>query len=798
MLEFNKKVKRILSLAVVCLMLTPIVSFATTDVNTGTEGTDAAGTTGTDAVQEPQKPVESDEFKDLTEEEQEAIKLKQRQNAKDKSVVLIATEEIDGHRKVGENSNYEFYVKDKTLSVIIRDKVSGSVLRSEPVDFVSSTAGIEKFANSGIAITVIKKDTTWKEVLLTERYGVSEEDVTVNITDIENGISAHVNYQTFGIEFDVIMTLDDEGLHVNVPLEETLKENNENYKMNSLFVLPMFGATKLDYRDGYMFIPDGSGILINLEDFEGKFGESIFATNYYGNDIGMAAGTSTQSSVNLGGRQISFSNSTENMSIPVFGMINNDNKIALLGVVDEGAESAVCIYTLNTLQSWNLVSSRFVVRDTYEYPTDTKGTRTVKEIQPNITIDNANVTYLFASGDDADYAGLAVKYREKLQKEGVLTQKDMDFKVRTDFLGVDKENFLVFKRNVTMTTVEDVRNIIEELNSLGVDGIFSTYRGWQKGGIYSLPVKEYKADRDIGGTKELTKLINDYKDSNIDIFLEDDAQRLYPDMVNSAFISLEGINKQIYERRFNGAVLSSIRYTVPEYTIEYTKKFASDIKKQGLNNISIKGIGNRAFTYSEDSDIYVKKDTIGQYTSLVNDLKNDGITISMDSPNRYMWNYMDVYTQMQLGSSGYVYATQEVPFLALVLKGSVPMYSEYVNFEADKTKFFLKLVENGVYPSFYITEEDPSYLQNTDSNDVYSSKYSLYKDTIVEYYTKLKQVNDKVTGAYIVDHEQIQEDISVTTYDNGVKVYVNYSESAVTIDGLTIDAESYKVGEANE
>ena len=38
--------------------------------------------------------------------------------------------------------------------------------------------------------------------------------------------------------------------------------------------------------------------------------------------------------------------------------------------------------------------------------------------------------------------------------------------------------------------------------------------------------------------------------------------------------------------------------------------------------------------------------------------------------------------------------------------------------------------------------------------------------------------------------------VTKVTYDNGVVIYVNYSEQDQTVDGVTVSALSYKVGEA--
>ena len=100
----------------------------------------------------------------------------------------------------------------------------------------------------------------------------------------------------------------------------------------------------------------------------------------------------------------------------------------------------------------------------------------------------------------------------------------------------------------------------------------------------------------------------------------------------------------------------------------------------------------------------------------------------------------DAFLDMPLGSSDYMYVDEEIPFLSMVLKGIIPMYSNYVNFEANKQEFLLQMVEAGVYPSFYVTYENSSDLIYTNSSDLYSTEYKTYKDTIVKYDKDLRKL----------------------------------------------------------
>jgi len=129
----------------------------------------------------------------------------------------------------------------------------------------------------------------------------------------------------------------------------------------------------------------------------------------------------------------------------------------------------------------------------------------------------------------------------------------------------------------------------------------------------------------------------------------------------------------------------------------------------------------------------------------------------------------------------------------MVLKGSIPMYSDYVNFQANKNEFKLQMIEAGIYPSFYLTYEDSADLIYTNSSDLYSTKYDTYRDTVIAYDTEFKEIADATEGAFILRHDKVSAGVNKVTYDNGVVIYVNYTDKAVTADDVTVDALSAKV-----
>ena len=107
------------------------------------------------------------------------------------------------------------------------------------------------------------------------------------------------------------------------------------------------------------------------------------------------------------------------------------------------------------------------------------------------------------------------------------------------------------------------------------------------------------------------------------------------------------------------------------------------------------------------------------------------------------------------------------------------------------------MAEAGVYPSFYITKENSSALIYTNSADLYSTEYSTYKGTIVDFDKKLRALNEAIGNSTIESHKIYDNHVNVVTYNNGTKVYVNYSDEEQTVDGESIEAMSfsYKAGE---
>lgn len=689
-----------------------------------------------------------------------------------------------------ENDKFQMYLYGPTLSVTIKDKESGNVLETTVAeDDGKNNAQWLGFMKSGIVIDTIANLNDKVQVDL-----INSESI-IEINEINKGFIADVVFPKQGFALQVKVTLEENSMVVEIP-DESIKETIPGVYIGAINVFPFFGYSYLGEREGYMFIPDGNGALIYLSDKEGRLSGG-FSQMIYGDDIGFK----DQSTQSLLWDEYQTVNSSENIIAPVFGMVHTDRQIGFLGIVEEGTQRAsIEAYPNGVKVNYNRIYPRFLKRRIYVQPTNNSNTGTIQQVERDRTPYDIKVRYNFVTGDEANYSGLAVSYRNYLLNHGLISIKDNSYRTRIDFLGTEREEWLIFHKSIPMTTIKNIKEIYDDLEREGISNILSVYKGWQEGGLYNIPIRAYNADSGIGSTSELTELILDQEGTGRELYLYQDALRLNPDESNryyQKFNIIKRVDKRLFEEETFKSVYRSFLYLTPERTRYIMEKISKDYQKKNVNRLALAGITNNIFSYSYSGKYYSRVDTMEDYSQLISKM-DETFDLLLEQPFAYLWKSTEAFLDMPVGSSGYNFVDEEIPFLAMVLKGIIPMYSEYVNFEANPTEFFLQLVEMGIYPSFYITYEPSSDLVYTNSADIYSSKYSTYRDAIITYTDKLKEVNEAIDGAHIVKHKKYDKGITVVSYDNGINIYINYSNESQSIDGYMVDAMSYKVGEANE
>lgn len=572
-------VKKIMATCLTAAMLfTPIQAFATNEAETEAEGMtqddaqeenieDASGDAGeTDSTQDHTSGGGS-ALGDVTLSDTDVKK------ALEDAIVKEDAKTIKNHELVAENDKLALYLQEPTLSLIVRDKTTGAIMESTVQESDKTlNATWENFIKSGIGFDILND-------VNEERTDLISAGADIKVTKNEDGFSAAVNLTKYQISFVLNVKLKDDGIQVEIP-GDSIVEEQEKVTIGNIYVYPFLGYTYSYEREGYMLMPDGNGALIYLEDNDGRF-SSPLTLKVWGDN----AGVDESYVLSLFWEQYQTVNDSEPVLAPVFGMVHTDSQMAVLGIIEEGAEDArISAYPNGAITNYNWISPRFTLRRIYKQLMSKEGTSAVQLQEEKRADCNIRVRYVFTGGEEADYAGLAVKYREYLLDH--LEAKEDKFRIRLDFLGTDRENGMLFKKAVVMTTTDNVRDIYGDLKAEGVTDIFSIYKGWQDGGIWSMPISKYKADSKVGGTSDLTKLIKESKEAGIQLYLYQDAVRANPDTVNTTFNVIKKLDESVYRENTYKEIYEYFNFQTSERAVDKLNESLKSYRKKGIDALA--------------------------------------------------------------------------------------------------------------------------------------------------------------------------------------------------------------------
>lgn len=684
----------------------------------------------------------------------------------------------DGYLLAAKNETFSLYYEEKGLTVRIVNNITGAVTDSAAIPDEEMSLSWKNFVNSGIVLEYFKEDS-----VNLNKINMYSGSPTTKVSLIENGFAAEVNFKGIGISLTVFVTLDDNGIRVQIP-NSSIKETKEKFRLAAVYVLPFLAYTHAAEVEGYMFIPDGCGALIELKDNNEKFSQP-YKAKIYGGNYSVEANTTA---VQKYDETIATASDTAEVFAPVFGMVHISTQNAVLGIIESGKTGAeIYAYPNGVITEYNWITPRYVYREIYQYMTGQTGS--IRTAQENRETFDISVAYRFTYGEDADYVGLAKSYREYLTETGVFkSDTDNDYRLRLDFFAGDREKALLGKSFVPMTTVEQLDEILKGFIDNGVNKLSVSLKGWQKGGIYGAIGDKPTFDSKLGSFEDYVKLAKKYSD-NAEFML-------YGDFLNT--YTKSGSKDYIYQ--YNGKVFASdtflelnptkYRYTA-DAVAKRVDKLSARLQESDAIGLIFDGVTSEVYSYEsgEKAKMYSRKYAAEAHNRTLS-LAGEKLNTAYVAPNDYLWGSTEKYYDYRIYGSDYKFVTSEVPFFAIVLKGNIPLYSEYVNFKADTTEYKLKLIESGVYPAFLLSYESPSELIYTDSASLFSCQYSEYGEMIAEYNEIFTELSSITKGSRIADHSS-QNGLAVTTYENGATVVVNYNKESAAYGGNTVEGQSY-------
>lgn len=378
------------------------------------------------------------------------------------------------------------------------------------------------------------------------------------------------------------------------------------------------------------------------------------------------------------------------------------------------------------------------------------------------------------------WIGMARAYSDYLVNKGELTRLT-ESDIEEDYIPLYIETFGTFETlekilsipvNIMtpLTTFDDIQDMYDQLNDSGIKNVNFKLNGYANGGMYGRMPYKLKWESAVGGKEGFKTLIsyaNEVKSrgdgSNLGIFPDFDFTYAYARGFGDG-LNMKKHAVRTIDDRYTGLVKYSATYQSyigyygmaisPAYMTHFYDKFTENYLKYDPVGISVGSLGSDLNSDFDEDEPYNREDSKDFVTKLLAQAQKDYESVMADKGNAYTWKYVDHLLNVPLDSSRYIFSSNAVPFIGVVLHGHVQFAGTPYNMEGNTNYAFLKAIENGASLYFTLTKQNAEkFKEYSDLSQYYSISYDIWYNELCEVYLKLNNVLKDLQTKIIIDHE---------------------------------------------
>ena len=615
------------------------------------------------------------------------------------------------------------------------------------------------------------------------------EKVGYNMEDFQKDLEMYAGAKAKNVPgFNVTVTykLDGNNLIVDVPFDKISYKTD--FPIIRLSILPYFGAGGLN-DEGFLLVPEGGGSIINFNN--GKTRQNSYFSDIYGWDYATdrkAVMTETRG------------------AFPVFGISNGDS--SFISILNKGAEYAgINADVSGRMTSYNYAYAEYKMLHAEQYEASSRNINTQYAYERGLPRgESINQIYTFVNGNS--YVDMAKAYRTYLFGEENKV-RDTDVPLAVELVGaVDKVQQVLGipkTRPYKLTSYKETADIINRIDSHGIKNTSYKLTGYINGGVRQQLIRKVKYIKQLGGKSGFKKMIRSAGENDSKIYLDATVQfsnrtgffggfNRFKDPAR--FVSSEVCEISEYSPIFYGKLDTRDTYYLlkPSVSEKIVKTVTNNAVKNGLDGISFHDNGyllssdynmKHRVSRSSSKDMQVK-----QFESV----KDNNLGLMVNAGNAYTLSNADFVTNMVMHGNEYAILDKAVPFYQIAIHGNVRFAGSPINLASESTQTVLESAEAGSALYFTFMNASERALQDTYYTDYFSSNFDTWEDRLVSLYSDYNEKIGKVYGSRIDDHKYLSDVVTVTTFENGYKVYVNFGYTDFTTeDGILIPSRDYKV-----
>ena len=711
---------------------------------------------------------------------------------------------------VAENNRYSLIWNAEKVCVVLYDKVTDrewSYVPEESLntsyDYSEDGGGDSNNIHPKVRSPIIVKYYNTSNFLTdeTNAYAMSINKKTYTVKAKENGIEMTCYFPDRQLTVPVCFTLNDKGVDVSV--DPTKIQENEEYNVYAIQIAPFFCSVNNNdagKKGNYLFLPSGSGTVINPVMDDTREAAIVFEEPVYGADANIT--------------KFEEKTVTETVRVPVYGAVNDQE--AVCAIIKSGAECAYLTGALaQKLTKYSYITSEFRIRGYQEVIQTLFTANTVKTklYTDAFTPDKIEVGFYPLYGEDASYVGFANTYRDYLNETKALSEEKSEdsllnlkliggIQTKTFHFGIPSNDMLV------STSLKQAKAIVEDVKTrTGLESFNVNLIGFgQSGNDIGVVAGGYGIGKKFGNEKDLKDLIDYSNGVGANVYFNFDMIHFSTSGggVNTSFGKADAANSSFTEQNYFSLDLRTKDSKLRSYYLVSRSKYseiAANIKESatdwGLPGISLDTLTSVSYSDYSEKEYYARANFEDQAAAIINGYKNSGYKVAGSDANAFAATGCSHVYDVPTQSSKYRYYTADVPFYQIVFKGSVSMSGIAMNLSTNENVNLLKAIETGSGLTYTLVSKYDTNLITSAQNVFYGSVYwdkTIERGVATDIQATVdayKGFFESVNGEKIVGHKLITEDVRLTTFSNGVAVYVNYGDTDYIEGDIKVAAGGY-------
>jgi len=618
---------------------------------------------------------------------------------------------------------------------------------------------------------------------LFEQAGYTYDDYLSDQT----GSGATIGDQSAVFSLSIIYSLEGRDMIVRVPMDEI--SYTQEYPPVRLNLLPNFGAGGT--RDeGYILMPEGGGGIINFNN--GKTTQNSYFANVYGWDYASWRKALVHET---------------NARFPVFGMVNNHS--AFLCIMEELSSIASLAGDISGRgNSFNTASASYTLLHSDAFNVTDRTIETIYMYEQALPKGAIVQRYRFLPTDD--YVELAKAYREYLMERypGLRPLKDESVPVSIEIIGaidkVQQKGGLPVTSPIRLTSYSQAAEMVEAISGWTGSQLHVRLSGWMNGGVKQKILRNAKPLSQLGAPADLDAMMKAIKGSGALPYLNGVTAFALDSGPFDGFISLRDAARFTTREQVKLYEYSNIWYGMldmrepfyllkPALAQEMVANLAKSAAGYGASGVAFEELGRLLSADYNPKETVTREEVLLMQRAAVGRLKTGGLGVMVRGGNLYTLDLAGIVTDTDLEGVRYAIFDDNVPFMQIALHGLVRYTGKPLNLANDWEQELLLSAQRGAGLSFVFMKEEPLVLHDTDYPMYYGASFDLWKQDAQRILSEYEEKLGGVFGQAITEFKRLPGSLSVTGYEDGTRVIVNFSHEARELDGLVIPARSYGV-----